>query len=341
STVISETDRSRVDEIVGAVERAASLTQQLLAFGRRQISSPRVVDMNDVVRRMTPMLVRLIPAPIQLSTRLDAVPATVLIDPSQLEQVLMNLVSNATHAMPNGGALMISTDAIELDSSYAAAHAAVVAGRYVLVTVSDTGVGMNEETMRQIFEPFFTTKEAGHGSGLGLASVYAIVRGVDGYIWPYSEAGKGSSFKIYFPQSTARIAPPPEAVSRERTEDDATILLVEDDAKLRPAVARLLEQAGYRVLQAANGDAALATLASRSASIDLVLTDLVMPGLSGRELSERIIAEFPGIPILFTSGYTDDIVIRQGMIERGHPFIQKPFTRDQLIAAVTGALTAT
>lgn len=338
---LGDTDRGRVDEIIDAVQRAAGLTQQLLAFGRRQITQPRRLDVGDVAREMVPVLTRLVPASIHLETKIEETPADVLIDASQLEQIVLNLVNNAIHAMPDGGRLTIATDVVNLDDAYAGGHMSVVPGPYVMLTVSDTGTGMDEATMSRIFEPFFTTKEAGKGTGLGLASVYAIVKDAGGHTWVYSEPGKGTEFKVYLPVASGVATPTEAHETVELHRDDfAKVLLVEDDERLRPAVARLLEQAGYVVREAPHGEAALELLATEADSIDLVITDLVMPGMSGRELSETISRKYPSLRVLFTSGYTDDGVIRRGMIERGYPFVQKPFTRDQLLSAIDQALSA-
>jgi PAS domain S-box-containing protein len=339
---LDDTDHGRVDEIIEAVQRAAGLTQQLLAFGRRQITQPRRIDVSDVVRGMVPVLTRLIPASIHLETQIGDRQDEVLIDTSQLEQIVLNLVNNAIHAMPDGGHLAIATETVALDDGYAGSHMAVIPGPYVMFTISDSGIGMDETTMSRIFEPFFTTKEAGKGTGLGLASVYAIVKDAGGHTWVYSEPGKGTEFKVYLPivAGTTQAAEERAEAHTLHREDFAKLLLVEDDEKLRPAVARLLEQAGYTIVEASNGDSALARLREHGETFDLVITDLVMPGLSGRELSEIIADRYPTLRVLFTSGYTDDGVVRRGMIERGYPFIQKPFTRDQLLGAIDQALTA-
>jgi PAS domain S-box-containing protein len=338
---ISTEDREHVKEISDAVGRAASLTRQLLAFGRRQITQPRVVDLNEVAQHMVPMITRLIPATIALSTRFEADPSTVSIDPSQLEQLLMNLVSNATHAMPDGGTLTIETDTRDLDEFYAQQHSGVTPGRYVTLTISDNGVGMDEETLRRIFEPFFTTKESGRGTGLGLASAYSIARGAGGHIWCYSEPGNGTTFKIYLPWTRPVVTSTESTPLSTGHRENVSILVVEDDEQLRPAITAMLERSGHRVRQASNGDAALAILADARSDIELVITDLVMPGMSGREMSEIIATRYPGMPVLFTSGYTDDLVTRRGMIELGWPFVQKPFTREQLRAGIERALSGT
>jgi PAS domain S-box-containing protein len=314
-----------------AGERAATLTRQLLAFSRQQVLRPTVVDVNAVVRETQALLDRLIGEDVQMTVDLVDDPWLVLADAGQLTQVVLNLVVNARDAMPSGGRLSIKTDNVELDADYAASHVGVEAGRYLMLQMTDTGVGMDRETQEHVFEPFFTTKE--EGTGLGLATVHGIVSQTGGHIWLYSEPGLGTTFKLYFKRTERRPverARPPEVAVLDGTE---TILLVEDEEGVRTFVATILRGHGYRVLEADRADRAEA-LAAESEGIDLLITDVVMPGRNGRELAELLQASTPTMRVLFTSGYPADNALRAGLSDAATAFIEKPFGPDELARAV-------
>jgi len=325
---------AEVDEIQKASERAASLTRQLLAFSRKQMLRPQPISLNAAVSDIEPMLRRLIGEHISLHLALDPGSRMVKADPSQIEQVILNLAVNARDAMPNGGRLTIETREVELDEIYARRHGIVKAGCYVLLEVSDTGQGMDKETLSHLFEPFFTTKQMGRGTGLGLSTVYGIVRQSGGYIWAYSKPGQGSTFKIYLPvlaQASAQPSPEPELISAVGTE---TILVVEDEASLRRMVHEALSHYGYRVLEAEGGDEALTLARSYSGPVQLLLTDVVMPGMNGRELARRLRRTHPGLKCLLVSGYARSDVFRSRKGGSGVGFLQKPFTAETLARKV-------
>jgi two-component system cell cycle sensor histidine kinase/response regulator CckA len=331
-----------VEDIVKAAERAAGLTHQLLAFSRKQVLQPRILDLNAVVGETEKMLRRLIGEDIQLVTVYDDHLGTVTADPGQVNQVLMNLAVNARDAMPRGGRLMIETGNADLDRTYASHHAEVEPGRYVMLAVSDTGHGMSPEIQARVFEPFFTTKEAGKGTGLGLATVHGIVKQSGGHIWVYSEPGQGTTFKIYLPRADAphaqeEVAPPMEGPSPRGAE---TILLVEDEASLRGLVRECLEAAGYTVLEARHGVEALEISDRHPGPVHLLVTDVVMPLMSARELVEAARASRPEIRVLYMSGYTDDAVVLTGVLAANIPFLQKPFTDLMLARRVREVLDA-
>jgi PAS domain S-box-containing protein len=329
-----------IAEIHKAGERAAGLTRQLLAFSRKQVLEPRVLDLNRVVEEMRPMLERLVGEDVEVRVALKAESATVHADPHQLEQVIMNLAVNARDAMPGGGKLLIETAGVGRDESYARSHPEARAGRYVMLAVSDTGVGMNEETRRHIFEPFFTTKEVGRGTGLGLSTVQGIVEQSGGYIDVRSEPGHGTTFTLYLPrmEDVAADAGMPEAVPAAGGKE--TVLVVEDQAEVRKYAAAALRAYGYQVIQAANADEALLLCEREAERIDLVLTDVVMPNLSGPELANRLEKRWPGIKVLFMSGYADDAVMHHGVLEEGTESIPKPFSPDQLAIKVREVMGA-
>ncbi len=332
--------RRNVQEIVRASERAASLTRQLLAFSRKQVMQPKVFDLNTVVTDLEKMLRRMIGEDVELRVSLVDELDHIKADPVQLEQVIMNLVVNARDAMPRGGKVSIETRNVYLDEAYAREHVAVVPGDYVMLAISDTGCGMSEETRLHIFEPFFTTKEQGKGTGLGLSMVYGIVRQSGGNIWVYSEEGRGTTFKIYFPRVTARA----EEYKRTSGALDGpggseTILLVEDAELVRNLARQVLEGAGYRVLEAANAEAAIALCERINGDrIDLLLTDVIMPGMSGNDMSRILLKKQPGMPVLYMSGYTDDAIVQHGVLEEGINFLQKPFTPCALASKVREVL---
>jgi PAS domain S-box-containing protein len=331
-----------VKQIRSAAERASTLTRQLLAFSRKQILQPRVLDMNSVVGNVEPMLRRLIGEDISITAACGA-RGYVVADPGQLEQVLVNLVVNARDAMPEGGRITIETRNIALDENYTSEHAPVIPGRYVMLSVGDTGVGMNRDTKEHAFDPFYTTKEAGKGTGLGLATVYGIVKQSGGYVYIYSEQGRGTTLKLYFPEvsAAAAFATTEHRVASTHIERGSeTILLVEDEEAVRALTSRILQKQGYRVIEAQHGREAMDIATSEEGHIDLVLTDIVMPGINGRGLVERLTGIRPRIKSLFMSGYTDDDIVRRGFIEPSKAFLQKPFTSDSLLQTVRKVLDA-
>jgi len=333
--------RADVDEIRRSAERAAGLTRQLLAFSRQQVLQPKVVDLNALVLDMDKLLRRLIGEDVELATVLDPTLGRVTADPGQLEQVIVNLAVNARDAMPQGDKLTLETRNIDLDSSYTLEHSLVKPGPYVQLTVSDSGIGMDEETQAHAFEPFFTTKPRGQGTGLGLAMVYGTVKQSGGFIWVYSEPGRGATFKIYLPRVDAPVesAAPPAPVERPPRGSE-TVLLAEDEPAVRAIARQALERQGYTVLAAPSGADALALAAQHGATIHLLLTDVVMPGMSGRDLADRLTAQRPGIRVLYISGYTDNAIVRHGMLEPGLAYLQKPFRPDALVRKVREVLDA-
>src|SRR5438105_14296634 len=333
--------RADVDEIRRSAERAAGLTRQLLAFSRQQVLQPKVVDLNALVLDLDKLLRRLIGEDVELATVLDPTLGHVTADPGQLEQVIVNLAVNARDAMPQGGKLTLETRNIDLDASYTLEHSLVKPGPYVQLTVSDSGIGMDEETQAHAFEPFFTTKPRGQGTGLGLAMVYGTVKQSGGFIWVYSEPGRGATFKIYLPRVDAPVesAAPPAPVERPPRGSE-TVLLAEDEPAVRAIARQALERQGYTVLAAPSGADALALAAQHGATIHLLLTDVVMPGMSGRDLADRLTAQRPGIRVLYISGYTDNAIVRHGMLEPGLAYLQKPFRPDALVRKVREVLDA-
>ena len=320
-------EREEIQEIRRAALRAADLTRQLLAFSRQQVISPTVLNPNEVVANMDKLLRRLLGEDVDLRTVLTREPGSIKADPSQLEQVIVNLAVNARDAMPAGGKLTIETQNVELDQEYARDHVSAQPGSYVMLAVSDTGSGMDAATQARIFEPFFTTKEKGKGTGLGLATVYGIVKQSGGWIWVYSEPGHGTTFKIYLPRVTEAAAPaapsPAPSVSVRGTE---TVLLVEDEEMIRNLVQKVLKANGYTVLVAASGRDAERVAEQHDGPIHLLVTDVVMPGMNGREVAQRLAGARAGIQVLYLSGYTDDAIVHHGVLEPGVAFLQKPFT---------------
>ena len=322
--------RRNIEEIRRASGRAAALTNQLLAFSRKQVLQPKVVDINSIITDLEKMLRRLIGEDIELAIAQQPV-SSVEADPGQLEQVIVNLVVNARQAMTTGGRLTIETSNQELDTVYSERHVGVRPGQYVMFSVTDTGHGMDAETQKHIFEPFFTTKEKGYGTGLGLATVYGIIKQSGGNIWVYSEPGRGTSFKIYLP--AVQEAPEPHEhvhVAPPSHRGSETILVVEDEDKLRKLIAEVLSGLGYTVLQARNGPEALAIAGKYQPPIDLLVTDVVMPQMGGRELGDRITKMRPDTKVLYMSGYPDNAIVHQGVLEQNVLFLQKPFTTNSL-----------
>jgi len=332
-------EREDLDEIRKAAKRAADLTRQLLAFSRQQLLAPQVLDVNALLTNLEKLLRRLIGEHIELRTALAPNVGAVQADPGQLEQVIVNLAVNARDAMPQGGQLTIETANAELDEAYAAEHFPARPGSYVLLAVTDTGTGMDAQTKSHIFEPFFTTKEKGKGTGLGLATVYGIVKQSDGYIWVYSEPGHGTSFKIYLPRVAEAPGPArPGFELSASVRGSETVFVVEDDEMVRALIRRMLETRGYTVLLAPHGDEALQLLERHPGRVDLLMTDVVMPGMSGRDLADRVAERRPGIKVLYLSGYTDDAIVRHGVLEPGIAFLQKPFSADALARKVREVL---
>jgi len=327
--------RQNVEQIQQAAERAAGLTRQLLAFSRMQVLQPRVLDLNEVVAGMIQMVSRVIGANIELAFLPGANLGRVKADPSQIEQVALNLVVNARDAMPDGGRLTIETSNVHLDRDYATEHAVVDPGQYVVLTVSDSGCGMDAATQARIFEPFFTTKSQSRGTGLGLATVYGVVKQSGGYVWVYSEVGHGTTFKVYLPMVQAPVEKTaPEKPASGHEPGTETILFVEDEQSVRELVSEYLSARGYQVLDAADGMQALEIAAAHAGKIQLLITDVVMPRLSGRELAARLAATRPDLKVLYISGYTDDSIFRHGVLEGGMAFLQKPFNLKALATKI-------
>jgi two-component system, cell cycle sensor histidine kinase and response regulator CckA len=314
-------------QISQAGTRAKSLTSQLLAFSRNQILQPAILDLNDIIDSTNLMLRRLIPEDIDLVIIAQPGLGLIYADPGQIQQVLMNLIVNARDAMPQGGKLTIETANVEHDAGYIQGHPVVKVGPYTMLAISDNGVGMDEATQAHLFEPFFTTKEKGKGTGLGLSTVYGIVKQSNGFIWVYSEPGKGATFKIYFPRvegNVSNIKEQPE--SEEKARGVETVLITEDESSVRNLVARILRERGYIVLEASNGQNALDIAREYTREIHLAITDIIMPGMNGRDLGSRLEAMRPGIKVLYVSGYTDNAIVHHGILDSGVAFLQKPFT---------------
>jgi signal transduction histidine kinase len=329
----------QINEIKTAAERAADLTQQLLAFSRGQVLAPQIVDVNTGLVRLEKMLKRLVGEDVELRLVLSPQIGRVRVDAGQLEQVVMNLVINARDSMPTGGSVTIETDNVDFDEQYSRDHLGTLPGRYVMLSVSDTGCGMDKATQARIFEPFFTTKEPGKGTGLGLSTAFGIIKQSGGSIWVYSELRRGSSFKVYLPRVDA-------PVDREkRTSDtgagprgDETVLLVEDDPQVRRLACTVLRRAGYDVVEASAPEDALRWSTISDRRLHLLLTDVVMPKMSGRVLAEELAKRIAKLKVLYMSGYTDDAVLRHGIVESGAAFLQKPLTPATLLRKVREVL---
>ena len=333
--------RRAADEIQGAAERAAALTRQLLAFSRKQMLEPKVLDLNAALAGTGQLLRRLIGEDVELELKLDPDLGRIVADEQQVQQVIMNLAINARDAMPQGGRLTLATANVQLDSSYAQLHQPLPAGPYIVLTVSDTGAGMDAETKARVFEPFFTTKEQGKGTGLGLATVYGIVKQSGGYIWVYSEPGEGTVFKIYMPRLDAAAVIEENVVSVDRLPSGTeTVLLVEDEARVRELLRGALERRGYRVLAAGSGEDAQGLMSTHRGPLHLLVTDVVMPGMRGTDLASRLGALHPRMRVLHISGYADDAVLRHGVREGSAAFLQKPFTVEALIRKIREVLDA-
>jgi two-component system, cell cycle sensor histidine kinase and response regulator CckA len=330
-----------VQEILSAARRAADLTRQLLAFGRKQCQSLQVLDLNAILRDISRMLPRLIGEDIELNISPQINLDKVKLDPVQLEQVVMNLAANARDAMPAGGKLTIATHNVELDDAYVQARPVVPAGRYVMLEVTDTGQGIDPGHLPHIFEPFYTTKEQGKGTGLGLATVYGIVKQSGGFIWVYSEPGMGTTFKIYFPRvghRANRILTADEPTANANLRGSETLLLVEDENAVRYPAAEFLKQCGYTVIEARDGLQAVAAVNQHNGPIALMVTDVVMPGMSGGQLAELLAEKYSDMKVLFVSGYSQTVVLRHKIPDVQTNFLQKPFTLKSLAAKIREVL---
>ncbi len=329
--------RSDMQEIRAAADRAATLTQQLLAFSRRQMLQPVVLDVDTLIREMQPLIARLLPGNVALSTRLAGAGTRVRADPSQIEHVLVQLVVNAREAMPAGGELRVTTQAFVMDEGFTRANPGASPGAYARIALRDTGIGMDAQTLSHIFEPFYTTKDVGQGSGLGLATVYGIVKQSGGFVRANSTVGVGTEFEIFLPRVQDAIPDARQAAEPGYGAEGETILVAEDEPAVRALTCRILRKRGYHVLEAGDGDHAVEVAGAFDGTIDLLVTDVIMPNLGGRELSERLVRMRPRVKVLFMSGYTDDQLLQRGVSGGGH-FLEKPFTPDALARKVREVL---
>jgi len=333
--------RRDLEQILKAANQASKLTSQLLAFSRKQILQPEILDLNAVILNMSSMLRRLIGEHIDFVTRTQPDLGFISADPGQMQQILLNLAVNARDAMPQGGQLTIETANAEFDDDYVLEHPQTRPGPYVMLAVSDSGLGMDPETQAHLFEPFFTTKEKGKGTGLGLATGYGIVKQSGGFIWVYSEAGRGTTFKIYFPRVEGKK---PELKAESKAESlfggNETVLVVEDEASVRALTSRILRERGYNILQASNGNEAFEIARKYEGVIHLLITDVVMPGMGGKALASQFQTIRPETRVLYVYGYTDNAIVHQGILDSGVSFLQKPFTVDNLARKVRTVLDA-
>jgi CheY-like chemotaxis protein len=332
--------RSDISEIRRAAQRAASLTRQLLAFSRRQVLQPTVLDPNAAITDMQAMLTRVIGEDVELVTHLDANTGSIKVDPGQLEQILLNLSVNARDAMPQGGSLTIRTKRFDLDAPAARREVMIPAGSWVAIEVADSGTGMDATTLSHIFEPFFTTKPVGKGTGLGLSTVYGITQQSGGHVWVESTVGRGTVFTICFPRVDRNPPAPESGVNAQTSVGRETILLVEDEDSVRALARRILQRKGYTVLEASNGGEALLLCERTPNKIHLLLTDVIMPQMSGRAVAERLRLLRPEMRVLYVSGYTDDEIVHRGLLDHGVTLLEKPFTPDALARKVREVLDA-
>ncbi|MBU1055732.1 MAG: response regulator [Proteobacteria bacterium] len=334
-SIITDKVRERIQEIHTAGERAASLTRQLLAFSRKQVLQPKIMNLNKTAKNMEKMLLRMIGEDIELRAFLAPDLGQIEADTGQIEQVIMNLIVNARDAMPEGGKITLETENVDIDEKYADTHTSVIPGSYVMLSISDTGIGMSDETRIRIFDPFYTTKDKGKGTGLGLSTVYGIIKQSKGNIWVYSEPGKGCTFKIYLPQVEKPI---PKAELMPKSIDtligSETILVAEDDEMVRNFIVRALQGYGYKVLTAASGEEAIEISLAYKNTIHLLLTDVIMPGINSRDMEESIKTSRPKIKVLYMSGYTDNTIVHYGVLDPGKEFIAKPFTPESMARKV-------
>jgi signal transduction histidine kinase len=337
ATPVGDPTRTDIEEVVKAAERAADLTKQLLAFSRRQIVQPKLLDLNSMVRDLERMLKRVIGEDIELVTRLDANLNAIVADPGHIEQVVLNMTVNARDAMPGGGKLTIETSNVHLDEEYVRSHLTPAAGHYVMLAVVDTGVGIDADTRSHLFEPFFTTKERGKGTGLGLSTSYGIIRQNGGDIWVDSEPGHGTTFRIYLPVASHIPAAPQQRPETTVLFGDETVLLVEDDAGVRTILEAMLRRHGYQVISCGSPAEALEACARYRPTIHLLVTDMIMPGMNGRQLSEKVLNLRPGIEVLYVSGYADST--QQEVIDSAMDYLQKPFTPEALALKVRELLS--
>ncbi len=333
-----QTVREDIQEIERAAERAAGLTHQLLAFARRDVIQPRALSLNGVIEKVEQLLVRTLGEHVELSTDLAAGLGRVLADPGQLEQVLVNLAVNARDAMPAGGKLIVGTSSVNVDTDHAASRVGLDPGRYVSLKISDTGTGMPQDVIDRAFEPFFTTKGKGEGTGLGLATVYGIITQAGGYVQIYSEPGLGTTFTILLPETSQPAQKRPISPQPVQGGHGETVLVVEDEAAMLQVTRRLLARNGYQVITAVNGLDAIEVAAGHPGNIDVLLTDVIMPQMLGKEAASRICALHPGVKVLFMSGYTQGVLDTQGVLEAGVNLIEKPFTEASLLAKLREVL---
>lgn len=322
--------RGYAEEVLKAADRAGALTNQLLAFSRRQIIQPRVMNVNAVVGQTEKMLRRLLGEDIQLAFDLRAENGNIRADPNQIAQAIVNLAVNARDAMPTGGRISVETAAVDLDEHYVRTHLGVQPGEFVMIAMTDTGHGMDAATRLRIFEPFFTTKQQGKGTGLGLATVYGMVKQAGGDIWVYSEVGQGTTFKLYFPRVQEAVSDVGSAGKEGQATAGETVLVVEDEHSVRELTVKMLKQLGYVVLAAASGAEALEISSSYAGRIAALITDVVMPQMSGRQVADQLVAARPDLKVLYLSGYTENTVIHHGVLDNGVDFLPKPFSRETL-----------
>ena len=331
--------REQIQIICDAGNRAATLTRQLLAFSRKQVLEKKVISINTIINDFLKILAKMAGEDIVFTTYLARESCFVEADPGQIEQIIMNLVVNAKDSMPGGGEIIIETAEVELDRHYVSKRVEVKPGKYVLLAISDTGEGMDEDVLPKIFDPFFTTKEQGKGTGLGLATVYGIVKQHDGYIYVYSEKDKGTTFKIYFPASSKSVdRKEAKDITTKLSAGNETIMIVDDSASIRQLIVEILKSLGYKCLQAESGKDAIDVLAEYSGEVHLLLTDVVMPGMSGRDLARIIGKERPEMKVIFMSGYTENIIVHHGVLEQGINYIAKPITPSSLTEKIRSVL---